>query len=343
MNKNFLIGLLLTGVGVITPQAWANDAVVLLNQMHNALHQLEYEGKLVYLKDEQISTLSVSHRIENGAKKEVIIPLDQNGDKFIRETQSFSLAALPKINADMQAVYSFNLGGMSRVAGRDCRIVLARPKDRKRYLQKFCIDKEHGLLLRYSLISQKHKPVERFMFTDLVIIDNTAAADESIELPATDVAAAEAAIPANAMQPMMKASRQSLSPDLEAPSLAAEPVQGASLAMDVTTEVVVENAIESTPTSWFFDPLPAGFKLLNYPKSNIADGEEHIVLSDGLSAVSVFIGKNADKTLADHRSIRSGALNILTRDKNGFQVTMVGEVPEETLVEIFTGLKYLDK
>ncbi|CAA6818213.1 MAG: Sigma factor RpoE negative regulatory protein RseB precursor [uncultured Thiotrichaceae bacterium] len=333
MNKNFVLSLLLTGVGVLTPQVWANDAVVLLNQMHNALHQLEYEGRLVYLKDEEVSTLSISHRLDNGAEKEVIIPLDQNGDKFIRESQSFSLAALPKINADMKAVYSFNLGGMSRVAGRECRIVLARPKDRKRYLQKFCIDKEHGLLLRYSLISQKHKPVERFMFTDIVIIDNNAAADESLMIPVEDVTAMPA--PATSMaQPVMKASRQSLTPELSAASLSTD---GTSLAMSM------ENAVESTPTSWFFDPLPAGFKLLNYPKSNIADGEEHIVLSDGLSAVSVFIGKNPDEAQVAHPAIRSGALNILTRQKNGFQVTMVGEVPEETLVEIFTGLRYLEK
>lgn len=343
MNKNFLIGLLLTGAGLFTPHVWANDAVVLLNQMHNALHQLEYEGKLVYLKDEEVSTLSISHRLENGAEKEVIIPLDQNGDKFIRESQTFSLATLPKINADMQAVYSFNLGGMSRVAGRECRIVLARPKDRKRYLQKFCIDKEHGLLLRYSLISQKHKPVERFMFTDIVIIDNNAASDESVVIPVADAEGVRSVPQANAMQPMMKASRQSLTPELPAPSISAAPVNGAQLAMSVVTEVVVENAVESTPTSWFFDPLPAGFKLLNYPKSNIADGEEHIVLSDGLSAVSVFIGKNSDEAQVDHPAIRSGALNILTRQKNGFQVTMVGEVPEETLVEIFTGLRHLDK
>lgn len=341
MNKNFVIGLLLTGVGVFTPHVWANDAVVLLNQMHNALHQLEYEGRLVYLKDDEVSTLSISHRIINGVKKEVIIPLDQNGDQFIRETQSFSLAALPKINADMQSVYSFNLGGMSRVAGRECRIVLARPKDRKRYLQKFCIDKEHGLLLRYSLISEDHKPVERFMFTDLVIIDEHAAVDESTIIPEIEVAARE--MQGANVKPMMRASRQALAPELSATSLSAEPVNDTSLAtMSLTTEVVEGNILESTPTSWFFDPLPAGFKLLNYPKSNIGADEEHIVLSDGLSAVSVFIGSNSDDAEVNHPAIRSGALNILTRQKNGYQVTLVGEVPEETLIEIFVGLRYLN-
>jgi negative regulator of sigma E activity len=38
--------------------------------------------------------------------------------------------------------------------------------------------------------------------------------------------------------------------------------------------------------------------------------------------------------------ISSGALNVLTSQKNNHRITLVGEVPKGTMQRIFTGLHY---
>ena len=352
INKSSKTGVVVFILGALsfTP-AFANEAVVLLNKMNHALRTLEYEGKLVYLKDGEASNLSIRHTIENGAEKEVIFPLDETADAYIKESNAFSLSGLPKITEKMQQVYSFDLGEMAKVAGRPCRIVLARPKDRKRYLQKYCIDLDRSILLKYSLINQHHQPVERFMFTDFDLISSRKqvkkvqkervkgkqapglTTHQPIEVSDTDFAPA----PGSAK---MKALTHSLAPVAvnNDEMLAAE----AKHQVDLVEEKEMLSPGDSSPdqySEWFFETLPAGFNIVSADQvRNAASEDEQIVISDGLSSVSVFISTDQGVT-HQIKPIQSGALNILSKAYQGHTITLVGEVPESTLEDIFKGIK----
>ncbi len=333
----------------LSAQLFANDAVILLNQMNDALHTLEYQGKLVYLKDGEAYNLSIKHVIENGAEKEIVTLLDENSDDYVRESSAFSLSALPKITPQMQQVYSFDIGGMGKVAGRPCRIVLARPKDRKRYLQKYCIDLDRSVVLKYSLINQHHQPVERFMFTDFEVISTP---DEDLE-----ESQLQHSVTALAGTPHELANR------IQTGSALQESASGADILPLTDMDAVVSNGagnanrasadtgfvrqpqkaevggVSVQHTEWFFDPLPAGFRIVSSDKVKSSSGEDdQIVISDGLSSVSVFFSTNNQPAKA-YKPIRSGALNILTRNYQGYTVTLVGEVPESTLQDIYEGIK----
>lgn len=79
--------------------------------------------------------------------------------------------------------------------------------------------------------------------------------------------------------------------------------------------------------------LPPGFKLTNYINRRMPKGQkaiEHLVYSDGLAAVSVFIEK-ADPQPAVKGPNRMGAVHAYAKVVDGQQVTVVGEVPAITV------------
>jgi sigma-E factor negative regulatory protein RseB len=67
---------------------------------------------------------------------------------------------------------------------------------------------------------------------------------------------------------------------------------------------------------------------------------QHIVLSDGLASVSVFIAKPAgDKDLFEGES-QQGSMHAYARRLAGHQITVVGEVPRRTVEMIGSSLRY---
>jgi sigma-E factor negative regulatory protein RseB len=86
---------------------------------------------------------------------------------------------------------------------------------------------------------------------------------------------------------------------------------------------------------WRATNIPQGFMLT---QSTIRRGEGnqslHLMYSDGLASVSVFIETGED---TPHRLVgasRMGALNAFGKELNGAQITVMGEVPEATVATI---------
>ena len=86
---------------------------------------------------------------------------------------------------------------------------------------------------------------------------------------------------------------------------------------------------------WEISAAPEGFKHMMALKRVLPGARmpvNHIVYSDGLSAVSIFIEPVSDKTapgLSNH-----GAVNVYTRVLADHQVTVLGEVPQATVKQI---------
>ena len=80
--------------------------------------------------------------------------------------------------------------------------------------------------------------------------------------------------------------------------------------------------------------MPAGFSMKDYEKklSEYSDSPvEHLIYTDGVAMVSIFIEKlRKDMTVSIGPS-RLGGVNTFARSFNGYQVTAVGEVPQVTV------------
>ena len=290
------------------------SAIQLLNRMNQALHQLSYKGTLVLVQGNNVSSLLIDHTVVNGVQSERVVRLNEAGSEMSREVKGFSLSKIPRIRPEMEKVYSFDLGRENRVANIPCRIITARPKDRQRYLQKYCIDMVSGMLLDYRLVGKTHKPVEQFMFTNIEI--------RMPESGATNMTVSQG----STLTPMEKT------------------IDSSESEVETLFRQISNTSLED---GWVVEALPAGFEIRQAPHmKEVVSGQndktttKHYVLSDGLMSVSLFFTPISDnaKPMGGVK-VNSGALNVVTQDKNGHRITAVGEAPELTLKNIVKNLK----
>lgn len=297
----------------------AADALQLLDRMQSAVYDLDYTGQLVYSRGDELSTYRISHQA--GQEQDSVVRLNQGeGDKG-QQVESFSLSKFGNPQASDNKAYSFDLGGAARVAEHDCQVVVVRPKDKMRYLQRYCIDPKTGMLLKYSLMDREQKVLEQLMFTQLSIVDAKA-----------DIVTSEALnIVGAAVQPMPIAAVDTVLAKAVAKPSAAAPEQATAI-----------DPSNLNLGNWKFESLPAGFKVVKViPQAGSPDAHQ-IVLSDGMAAVSVFIAPTSDaQKNMDQLSYANGATHILGLELAGHTLTFVGEVPETTLQAIQKGLRYV--
>lgn len=102
------------------------------------------------------------------------------------------------------------------------------------------------------------------------------------------------------------------------------------------------NVIErATDTGWVISNQPPGFKKLMEVRRSIAGragSVAQIVFSDGLAAISVFI-EPMPKERPARTLTHQGAVNIYTRSLADHMVTVLGEAPAATVMQIANSLE----
>ena len=94
---------------------------------------------------------------------------------------------------------------------------------------------------------------------------------------------------------------------------------------------------------WTIRARPAGFRTVTELMRTMGgtSGIGHIVLSDGLAAISVFIQPATSKQPAPQPGLaRQGAINVYVRPVGSYWVTVVGEAPPESVKYIANAVEY---
>lgn len=94
------------------------------------------------------------------------------------------------------------------------------------------------------------------------------------------------------------------------------------------------------PSAWRVERAPEGFELADRYLSDANGGNEQLVFSDGLASVSVFIEPKDSQRSPFTGSAQIGAMAAFGRVVNGYQVTVVGEVPIDTVEMIAESLRH---
>jgi sigma-E factor negative regulatory protein RseB len=105
------------------------------------------------------------------------------------------------------------------------------------------------------------------------------------------------------------------------------------------------NAVKAdlTHAGWTVRSQPPGFhKVTEMTRTlNGASGVGHIVYSDGLAAVSVFIEPGSARNASRQPGLsRQGAINVYARQVDSHWVTVVGEAPAESVKLIANAVEY---
>jgi sigma-E factor negative regulatory protein RseB len=309
-------------LGLSTPALAADaaqDGLAWLQKMANASRQLNYSGTFVYRHSSQSETSRIVHFVNPaGGEFEKLETLDGPAREVIRtndqvvcylpESKTVLIekrgkrrfpALLPDRMTGVTENYAVRMVGMDRVAGHDCQVIVLEPRDKLRYGRQFCADAASGLPLRARTFNEKKEPLESFAFTELTI-------------------------------------GGSFNRDRVRSRYAAK-----SRDWKVDHSGFPTGEVASD-TGWVLTQQPAGFRKLTELKRSIAGRNfmvSHIVYSDGLAAVSVFIEPLPKARIARSLS-HQGAVNIYTRPVADHMVTVLGEAPAATVMQIANSLQY---
>jgi sigma-E factor negative regulatory protein RseB len=286
-------------------------------------HQTNYSGVFVYQYNDRVETSNLIHIAEAGSEYEKLVSLDGPKREIIRhDGQVWSYThhqmvqmdsqqersrfpfLLPEQLSALSANYQAKLLGVERVAGYNAQVLLFQPRDNLRYTHKMWVHADTGLLLKAAVLSDKNQVAEQYAFTQLQIGGQI----DCSWIKLSDMAGSH------------------------------------GKGLHHTPEAAKD--IAPITSGWVADMVPTGFKktmeFLREMHGKHAPVTQ-IVFSDGMSAISIFIEPN-DEDEDDVEGLSSrGAVNLYRKilDKN--LVTVVGEVPPRTVMQVLNSVRYNGK
>lgn len=306
---------------LLSTNSFATDLFDMLKRMSDADQNQNYQGTFILRKSDTLTSMRVTHGVDDKGVWESLEALNGEPRKVLRHNnrvisiypdreivtirhsdkkQSLH-PQLPDNIDQLESFYSIQRLDDDRIANHLVLVVDLLPNDQYRYGYRYWIDKDSGMLLRCDLVDEDKAVLEQMMFTSLDYLS-------------------------------------------ESPSQAFEWQHFESFEQQIVDEPEIDVS-QSTQPQWVVNRAPKGFMLtqstMRYSQPLTAqDGSSstsrlpdllHLVYSDGLASVSVFIEKNqgAGKHLQGASSM--GVVNAYGNSVDGFFVTVVGEVPVKTV------------
>ena len=317
-NWRWFLGIaLLTGVSPLSAQPSAQSAKELLLRMERAAHGLNYDGTFVYSNGQWLESMRIVHRVDQDGERERLVSLTGSAREVLRDGQSVR-CVLPEI----QSVLMFKrkprvLGGVLLLGNM---FEDNGPLWDNYSLVRGGSERIASRIADVVLISAK----DQFRYGYRLFIDRKTGLLLKSDL----------------LDGRNSVLEQILYTQLNFPDL----IPDASLESELTGESFTELTGEDTQTTidqgtpgWQVNWLPSGFQLQERSFLPGASGEqfvEHLVYSDGLASLSIFI-EALHTGIVEHRGLSSiGALIAFGRVEQGFQVTVVGEVPSFSVEQV---------
>ncbi len=317
-NKWLLfVSCLLVPVAVVAKDN--QDVSHWLQKMHHAAHMLNYVGKFVYQQDTQLSLMQIIHAVSEHGERERLISLDQVGREVIRDANGVT-CILPDRNS----------------------IVVDKARPQSQFPPKFPVDIEH-LKGQYHFKLDKQErvagqlaqkividPVDQYRYGHRLWVDvdtglllKTYLVDERGRL----------------LEQFMFTEIEFM--DQIEESMLVPQTKGTNYTWYESKEdeqskpVVVKH-------NWSVSQLPRGFmrdmqRQHNMPNKQVV---KHLVYTDGLASVSIFIETPEQESPNPIGASRMGAVNAYGRVVDKHHVTAVGEVPHVTVKMISESVTY---
>ena len=308
-------------LALLPAAAFADDAREWLERMNRALAEQSYEGTFFHDRGGHSESMRIHHRVRNNEIAERLVSLDGSGREFIRLGEELSyilpdqrvvlierrprrgglLPNFPRFDDNTARFYRLEEVQRTRVSDRDVRLVTLVPLDPYRYGYRVWIDARTRLPLKSELYDRRGRVLERIAFATLQLV---------------------ADIPDATFRP----------------AVSTEGYRRIDSEGGVRLQTVTDSA-----SVWNVRTAPQGFRVTQRGEQMLpgADGPVlHLVLSDGLASISVFIGARlpprSAKEIAVERQI--GASTAYSTFLHGHHVVVVGEIPVQTARMIAAGL-----
>ncbi|HTW37073.1 MAG TPA: MucB/RseB C-terminal domain-containing protein [Steroidobacteraceae bacterium] len=293
------------------PQKW-------LERMNQALMTLNYDGVFSHIQGGRVETLRIIHRVQDGTVTERLVSLDGSGREFIR-TGSQLLCYLPDertVLVERQPQPSLLLGSLPRFDAATSEFYDIRSSRRTRLIGRktrlIVVDPKDDYRYGYRLWIDE----QTGMPLRTQLCDGKGRVIEQVVFASI---ATPAAIPDAAFKPGLSTAGFRWLREVAAPG-------------------------RPSPSGYSFSALrlPPGFHI-SVRAAQVMPGAtglvEHLVYTDGVASVSVFVESHmhAGHTLSG--SLQLGSTSTFATVIDGHPVTVVGEVPPQTVKFIANSMK----
>lgn len=301
----------------------AESASHWIERMNQALTRRNYDGIFTHWQGGRVEMLRIIHRVQDGATSERLVSLDGSGREFIRTGGSLTcylpdrrtvlverrprgerlLGGFPAIDPQTASFYDIQEVARTRFNRRDTHVITVAPRDQFRYGYRLWIDDDSAMPLKTQLCDAHGHVIEQIVFAELALPER---------------------IPDTAFHPDVSTEGFQWLRDEAAPPAGAD---------------------GPAPLVWSADKLPPGFRMTAHAAQTLPGASspvDHIVFTDGLASVSVFVethtarpGEDAGTTEA----ARVGSSSAFSTVVDGHKVTAVGEVPPATVRSIANAVR----
>ena len=302
-------------LGFAATPAFAESGQEWLDRMAAALNNASYVGEFVSESADRTERLAITHRVRDGVVSERLVSLSGNGRELVRENDEV-VVYLP----DQRLAIIERRSGRSDLMG-------VLPQFEGSMASWYKIDyvgREATLFGPTAVVAVRPLDGYRFGYRLWIDVDS--------HLPVRS----DLSDGAGRVIERLRFTKLDFVNDI--PDAAFEPALDRSKFRWVRQSPQVE---DETPV-WRAAQVPPGFRLSVSGMQAVAGAGapvSHLVYSDGLASVSVFIQPPAPGQPPVQRSGRSGVASAFSTVVDGHQVTAVGEVPPRTLKFIATGLR----
>lgn len=304
--------------------AWTVSAETIddwLDKMSQASNQQNFQGTLIIRQKNQLQAIKVKQGVTGNGSWQTLESLTGENQTIFRQNNKVTTIfpnkklvtiagnsassanskgplhpSLPENRQIIKQHYTLKLSGDERIANKMTQIIQMVPRDKHRYGYTFWLDKKSGMLLKCDLIDEQGFVLEQLMYSDVELLNKA---------PVNNVDTKKLAL---------------------------------------YRKVNLFDNVDVITKNWHAKQLPAGFALTRSVRIRAAKAQEknqqgdklpapsyHIVYSDGMASVSVFIERRnkLDNPVIGKSSM--GPVNAYSSFVNDTYVTAIGEVPASTV------------
>jgi sigma-E factor negative regulatory protein RseB len=311
---------LFAAVGTVSAAENPLTAKQILQKMAKAMEVSNYQGTVVFLKNEKLEAMKYFHTSEKNKEQERLVSLNSPQREIIRNSDEITclykltrqvivdhrpyehsfIVDVPANLDELDASYHFEVVGEEDVAMLPSYVVAIQPKDDFRYTRKIWIAKQQFLPMKALVYDLSGVVLEQVVFTEIQVNN----------------------------QPLNKG------------------VESAGARSQQPSDAALTASSSANQASFEVTALPKGFKQIFFSRKPLHQSDQpvdHLLLSDGFASVSVYLESKKADTTPDSRipeGIHSvGAINSMSRTLADSQLTVLGEVPAATVKYISEGVK----
>lgn len=291
----------------------SNQARELINKMSSASRELNYDGIFVYRRGSHLDTMRLIHKHDDKGEHERMVSLTGYAREVVRNNDSVT-CYFP----DNQAIVVEKTHPRQFIAGQ-----LPQPIEKIASYYKFSVAGKDRIAGRPAWVVNI-VPKDNFRYGYQLWID------EDTNLLLKSELKDESGRPLEQILFTQIHIVQDIPDQLLVPSITGK---GYTWHNSTSTEV----PLKTSKYDWSVIEMPAGFAMNDYEKQTVSESTmpvEHMIFTDGLAIVSVFIEKINDKPEYAQGASRVGGINAFATYQQGFQVTAVGEVPQKTVQQM---------